>query len=124
MAFAAIEQSGRFGRRWKQWARRLGILDTSNVTVLADGAKWIWEEQLNHLRGAEGVLDIFHALEHIAETARCVYGEGTDEASQWLAKGRTALLSEGFSPTSTVVDVSAWGVKGGFGKSSLHFERL
>ncbi len=96
VAFAAIEQSGRFGRRWKQWARRLGILDTSNVTVLADGAKWIWEEQLNHLRGAEGVLDIFHALEHIAETARCVYGEGTDEASQWLAEGRTVLLSEGF----------------------------
>ncbi len=25
------------------------------MTVLADGAKWIWEEQLNHLRGAEGV---------------------------------------------------------------------
>ncbi len=96
VAFAAIERSARFGRRWKQWARRLGILDTSNVTILADGAKWIWEEQLNHLRGAEGVLDIFHALEHIAETARCVYAEGSDEASQWLAKGRTVLLSEGF----------------------------
>ena len=96
LAFAAIERSERFGSRWKQWSRRLGILDASNITVLADGAKWIWEEQLNHLRGAEGVLDIFHALEHIAETARCVYGEGTDEASQWLAEGRTVLLSEGF----------------------------
>ena len=97
VAFSAIQRSERFGRRWKQWARRLGILDTSNVTVLADGAKWIWEEQLNHLRGAEGVLDIFHALEHIAATARCVFGDGTDEASQWLDAGRTVLLNEGFS---------------------------
>ena len=67
------------------------------MTVLADGAKWIWEEQLNHLRGAEGVLDIFHALEHIAATARCVFGDSTDEASHWLDAGRTVLLNEGFS---------------------------
>jgi len=103
VAFAAIQRSDRFGRRWKRWARRLGILDTSNVTVLADGAKWIWEEQLNHLRGAEGVLDIFHALEHIAETARCVFGDGTDEASQCLEKGRTVLLSEGFNGIERLV---------------------
>ena len=45
VAFAAIEASDRFGSRWSQWCRRLGILDTSNITVLADGAKWIWEEQ-------------------------------------------------------------------------------
>jgi len=96
VAFCAIERSTRFGRRWKPWARRLGIFDTSAITVLADGAKWIWEEQLNHLRGAEGVLDIFHALEHIAETARCLYGEGSEEASQWLEAGRTVLLSAGF----------------------------
>ena len=50
VAFAAIEKSQRFGSRWKQWARRLGILDPSIVTVLADGAKWIWEEQLTSWR--------------------------------------------------------------------------
>lgn len=95
VAFAAIECSARFGSRWGQWVRRLGVLDTSNVSVLADGAKWIWEEQLNHLREAAGVLDIFHVAEHIAETARVVYGEGTPEASQWLEAGRSAVLHEG-----------------------------
>lgn len=68
---------------------------TSNITVLADGAKWIWEEQLNHLPAAEGMLDIFHALEHVAESARAVFGEGTAEAKQWLDAGRTAVLAEG-----------------------------
>jgi hypothetical protein len=44
MAFAAIERSERFGRRWKAWAGRLGVVDSFTVTLLADGAKWIWEE--------------------------------------------------------------------------------
>ena len=103
VAFAAIERSDRFGRRWKQWAWRLGILDTSNVTVLADGAKWIWEEQLNHLRGAQGVLDIFHALEHVAETARCVYGEGAEQSSQWLERARDTLLTESWTGIARLI---------------------
>ena len=42
--------------------------DASGVTVLADGAKWIWEEQRKHLTHAEGVLGVFHAVEHVAAT--------------------------------------------------------
>lgn len=100
VAFAAIERSDRFGRRWKQWARRLGILETSNVTVLADGAKWIREEQQNPRRGATGVLDIFHAIEHIAETSRDVFGAETNEALEWLDKGRGILIAEGWAGIS------------------------
>ena len=96
IAFCAIERSDRFGRRWKQWARRLGIPDTSIITVLADGAKWIWEEQLNHLRGADGVLDVFHAIEHLADAARILFGEGTEAASQWLDESRRILLNDGW----------------------------
>lgn len=93
VALAAIEGSGRFGRRWKAWSRRLGLFDTSNITVLADGAKWIWEEQRKLLTEADGVLDIFHALEHFASAARSVYGDGTDEAAAWLESSRTVALA-------------------------------
>lgn len=96
IAFAAIERSNRFGARWHQWCRRLGILDPSLVTVLADGAKWIWEEKLNHLRGAEGVLDIFHALEHVSDTAKTLFGEGTDDAEHFRETGRQRLLAKGW----------------------------
>ena len=96
VSFCAIERSDRFGRWWKQWARRLGILDTSNVTVLADGAKWIWEEQRNHLRGADGVLDIFHVLEHFATAGRGIHGEGTNQAAEWLESSRAVVLSGGW----------------------------
>ena len=100
LAFAAIERSERFGSRWKQWSRRLGILDASNITVLADGAKWIWEEQLNHLRGAEGVLDIFHALEHVSDTSKTLYGEGTPAATAWTDTTRNILLAGGWKAIS------------------------
>ncbi len=96
VAFAAIENSERFGARWGQWASRLGIYQTSELTVLADGAKWIWEEASVHFAGAQGVLDIYHALEHVSETAKVLYGEGKEKAQVWLEGGREALLSGGW----------------------------
>jgi hypothetical protein len=81
IAFAAIEDCESFGSRWKAWRKRLGLPDTSAVTVLADGAKWIWEQQRQHLRDAEGVLDIFHALN----------------------QARTVLLSQGWAGIEKLV---------------------
>lgn len=95
VAFAAIEKSHRFGRRWNAWKKRLGLTDASMVTVLADGAKWIWEEQRKHLRHAEGVLDVFHALEHVAATGKVLHGD-TPAAADWTDAGRAALLAAGF----------------------------
>lgn len=95
IAFAAIECSDRFGSRWKAWRKRLGLADTSSITVLADGAKWIWDEQRQHLPGADGVLDIFHAVEHLAATSRVLY-EDSAKASSWLETARVALLKDGY----------------------------
>jgi hypothetical protein len=96
VAFAAIENSERFGSRWGQWASRLGIYETSELTVLADGARWIWEEAAVHFAGCQGVLDIYHALEHVSEAAKALYGEGKQKAEAWLDGGRDALLSGGW----------------------------
>lgn len=95
IAFAAIEKSDDFGRRWKAWRKRLGLADTSAITVLADGARWIWEEQLKHLRAADGVLDIFHALEHIVATGKVLHSDSA-ECQQWCEEARTILLERGW----------------------------
>jgi hypothetical protein len=96
LAFAAIEKCERFGTRWKRWAQRLGIADTSKISVLADGAKWIWEQVSMHFAGATGVLDIYHALEHLGETAKVLHGDGTETAGTWLDECRTKLLTGGW----------------------------
>jgi hypothetical protein len=81
VGFAAIEASDRFGARWDQWAARLGVKDTSTITVLADGAKWIWDEARRNLIGSAGVLDVYHALEHVHAAAKTLFGgPGADGA--------------------------------------------
>lgn len=96
VAFAAIENSERFGSRWGQWVQRLGIRNTAEITTLADGAGWIWQQAAMHFPGAAGVLDIYHALEHVAETAKKVYGENTVRSQRWIESMRTVLLSGGW----------------------------
>ncbi len=96
VVFAAIEKSERFGRRWNAWRKRLGLSDVSRVTVLADGARWIWEEGRKHLTHAEGVLDIFHAWQHVAETAKVLHPQKT-QADAWTESARTALLERGYN---------------------------
>lgn len=97
VAFAAIENSARFGARWSRWSRRLKIRDTAKVSVLADGARWIWEETAMHLAGASEVLDIYHALERVAETSAALYGEGTEAAQAWNEASRQKLLAGGWT---------------------------
>lgn len=97
VAFAAIEKSDRFGARWGRWAARLGIRDTSQVSVLADGARWIWEETSMHLAGATEVLDIYHGLERISQTSQVLYGEGSDSAKSWAEKVSLAMIAGGWA---------------------------
>jgi hypothetical protein len=96
-AFAAIETIDDFAPRWGEWAIRLGIEDRSTITVLGDGAEWIWNASSRQFPGCTQVLDIYHAAEHIADAARRKYGEGTAAATEWLDRGRGLLLSDGWA---------------------------
>ena len=104
--FAAIEKSDDFGRRWKAWRKRLGLPDASAITVLADGAKWIWEEQLKHLRGAEGILDIFHAWQHLSDLSKALH-DNPNETVAWTDRARTVLLASGWSGIEELLEEGA-----------------
>jgi hypothetical protein len=95
--FAAAQPARLFGPRIRAWAGRLGIRDPTAVTVLADGADWIWKQVAAQLPGARGVLDIFHALEHLGACAHALYGEGSAAARAWQDRGREALLGQGWA---------------------------
>lgn len=95
LAFVAIEKADRFSSRWRHWMKRLGIRQADELTVLADGARWIWDRARVMFPGAKGVLDIYHGIEHVAGTAKQLYGEETPETKAWTDDGRTALLHGG-----------------------------
>jgi hypothetical protein len=92
---AGIETAEHFGPRIRRWAGRLGIRDPAAVSVLGDGAEWIWKQAAKQLPGSRGLLDIYHGCEHLSDCAKVLYGEGTSAARAWVESGRQALLRGG-----------------------------
>jgi hypothetical protein len=107
--FAGIETAAHFGPRLRRWAGRLGIRDPAAVTVLADGAEWIWNQAAAQLPGAAGLLDIYHACEHLAACGHELHGEGTDRARSWLEEAWSALLAGGWPALAAVTAVGEVG---------------
>jgi hypothetical protein len=88
--------------------------------VAADGAEWIWRQAAVQFPGAEGVLDLYHALEHVAATATTLFGEGTGTAEGWLATGRRRLVADGWAGLCRWVgDVRAACAEAGRGAAAI-----
>jgi hypothetical protein len=95
-AFAAIEEIGTFAPQWAVWGERLG-LGTARLSVLGDGADWIWDHAGVQFAHWQGTLDIFHSSEWLARGAKAGCGEGTPDAARWLKESRLALLGDGYA---------------------------
>jgi len=96
VAFAAIECIDTFALQWREWMQRLKIPTYASISVIGDGAEWIWDHAEAQFPGALGLLDIYHASEYIADAAKALFGEGTPAATAWLDAGRQALLADGW----------------------------
>ncbi len=93
---AAVEEASVFGQRCATEARRLDLKDFSQLSVLGDGAEWIWNIQERHFSGSDGLLDVFHGREHVATGAKRVFGEGTAETTKQTASGQQRLMEDGY----------------------------
>jgi hypothetical protein len=97
VVLADIEEIGTFRRDWREWANRLGIGCGKDLSVLGDGADWIWNAADAQFPHSRQVLDVFHALEHLGSAANDLYGEASDAAQTCLTAGRAALLADGWN---------------------------
>jgi hypothetical protein len=93
---AAVEESARFGPRCATEATRLGLTEPQALSVLGDGAEWLWNLAGEHFPGASQVLDVWHGAEHLAAGAKAVFGDGTETAREQAARGRQRLLEDGY----------------------------
>lgn len=96
-AFAAIEPIDDFAPHWSEWADRLAIADRTTISVLGDGAEWIWNAATREFGDCQQILDIYHAAEHISDAGKKLFGENTPAAAAWLEDGRGLLLSDGWA---------------------------
>lgn len=93
---AAVEEAAALGQRCAAEMERLGLPDPKELSVLGDGAEWLWNLSEQHFPGAAGLLDIWHGAEHLGEGAKKVFGQGSEQAREQAARGRQRLLEDGY----------------------------
>jgi hypothetical protein len=96
IAFAMIATSQMFRPSWRTRLRQLGVISCAAVHVLGDGAGWIWKSVNRVLTGCKQTLDIYHASQRVAKTARKIFGKGTAESKAAFERGRALLLEKGW----------------------------
>jgi hypothetical protein len=92
---AEVEGAESFGPRCRAEAERLGVMVLVGLTVLGDGAEWIWNLATEQFAGATQVLDIYHGVEHLAGAGRQALGTGPELAG-WLDDARRSLVGDGY----------------------------
>lgn len=91
---AAVEEVGAFGPRCRVEAERLKTTDTGRLSVLGDGAEWVWNLADTQFPGAKQVLDFYHAAEYLAKAGRASLG--SEELPDWLEGAKKRLASDGY----------------------------
>lgn len=90
----AIETAETFGWRIYKEAKRRDMDRARDVSVLGDGAPWIWNIADEHFPGARQIVDLYHAREHYGHVAKACLGQQKDKMYQWM-ENRRAQLDEG-----------------------------
>ena len=115
---AAVEESEAFGDRVRAETDRLGVTTASDATVLADGGEWIWHLATMVLPLAAGVLDIYHAVEHVGAAVRAIWGD-TGDAEDRRSNGTAVLIADGKAGIERWIGESIGAVPGGESTDAL-----
>src|SRR5439155_1189785 len=97
-AAAVIEApAAGFGTLMAAEARRRGAGHVRQLTILGDGAHWIWNLAGQHFPEATQIVDLYHAREHLHDLAKLLAFMLGDHHDGWLA-GRSGELDDGDIP--------------------------
>ena len=81
-----FDNAATFG--WHVWleACRCGFLEAQEVVFLGDGEPWIRKQRHKHFGRSTFIIDWYHALEHIWDCGKVLFGEGTDATKGWVKR--------------------------------------
>lgn len=108
---AAIETAENFGRRCLAEAERLEFADATNLTVLGDGAEWIWNIAAERFPKADQNLDVYHATEYLSDLARAGFGDDGPTVKEWTKSAQKRLVADGWAGVCEFVHSSVETVK-------------
>jgi hypothetical protein len=82
---ATFEPAAVFGDLVKAEGIRRGADHVRQLTILGDGAAWIWNIATDKFPEATQIVDLFHAREHLHDLARLLELMLLDRKDEWLA---------------------------------------
>jgi len=91
----AIETAEEFGRRLFREAWTRGWSRARLRVVVGDGAEWIWNLAAEHFSGAVGIVDLYHARQHLWDVARTLYPNQAVPQKAWMKVHQKRLLDKG-----------------------------
>lgn len=95
LAGCIIADSRLTGAMWKQWSEQMHLQQSRELSVIADGAAWIWEQAKQRLSPhASWCVDVYHVSEHLHQCARTMLGEG-EAARTWAEAELEQLIALG-----------------------------
>jgi hypothetical protein len=104
VAFASIEEKDLFQQRVNAFRSLLRVGSTGDISVLGDGAQWIWNIIREVFGKIRECLDIYHGLEHLSDTGKVLYKEGSEDYQQWQEATKWELLESGFEKIALRLD--------------------
>ena len=93
---AGVQTRQEFGPRVAAEVGRLKLPAGEGLSVLGDGAEWIWNLAGEHFPETRQVLDYWHAAEHLASAGRPCFA-GSQDLSVWLSGAKQSLAADGYS---------------------------
>jgi hypothetical protein len=96
-SMCAIADANHVGASWKRLSRRMNLNNEQVVNVMADGAKWIWDQAGKRLPKQNGkwCVDIYHVSQHLHQAGRELLGEGKSARAWAQLLLMTALKDNG-----------------------------
>ncbi len=84
ISICRLADADHVGASWSRLSRRMNLKNEPLVNVLADGAKWIWDQAGKRLPKHNGqwCVDVYHVSQHLHQCGRELFGEGRD-ARAW-----------------------------------------
>lgn len=88
---ATMEPWAELGRMLFTEACARGYLDAREKVFLSDGAEAIIDLRKEHFSDACGIIDWYHAAEHLHSCSKAAFGFGTTECKQWVTDTKDLL---------------------------------
>lgn len=94
VAVCAIARCEVIGSSWQRLVKLLGLPKETEISVIADGARWIWDQAAERFKGrpVQWVVDVYHVMQYLYAAAATL---GKESAHDWVGERMIELIELG-----------------------------